>query len=514
MSEPMNKTERLIKLTAEIKDIESRSYLKTIRKQNKLHVRERLDYLLDPGTFVEDGLFARYENPKLQTDAAVTGIGKIDGRPVCISAQDMTVKAGTWGKVTIEKMIRIEEKAIELMIPIIYLIDSAGARLDEQFDIFIDRRHAGMIFRLQGVMSGVVPQISAVFGPSTAGSAYIPALSDCVIMVEGNTSVYLGSPRMAEMVTGEKVTMEEMGGARMHCTVSGLGDYWVADDYQALDTVKKYLTYMPQNWQQPVNRYESCEPIEGRSIADIVPENQAIPYDVMEVIDRLVDADSFFPFKELYAPELITGFARLDGRVIGIIANQSMVKAGVLFPESAEKGAHFIALCNAFGIPMLYLVDISGFMIGSVVERDAIIRKGARWLNTIFNATVPRIGVILRKAYGAGYLAMSGASCMPDACISLVTGQPAIMGPEAAVNAMHAKKIAEIEDPEERAKFVKEQRELYAADVDALKSASKFYIDDVVTGDQLRDSLVKRFEYYCGRPIKQQMLPKRDRVMR
>jgi len=190
----MNKTERYYELSKQLKDVESRPYLKTLRKDNKLHVRERLDYLLDPDTFVEDGLFARYEDPKLATDAVVTGIGKIDGRPVCIMANDMTIKAGTWGKVTIEKIIRIQEKAIDLRIPIVYLIDSAGARLDEQFDIFIDRRHAGMIFRLQGVMSGVVPQISGVFGPSTAGSAYIPALSDCVIMVEGNCSVYLGSP--------------------------------------------------------------------------------------------------------------------------------------------------------------------------------------------------------------------------------------------------------------------------------------------------------------------------------
>ncbi len=510
----MNKTEKYFKVKAQLMDVDSRPYLATLRKENKWHVRERLDYLLDPDTFVEDGLFARYEDPKLGTDAVVTGFGKIDGRPVCIVANDMTVKAGTWGRITIEKIIRIQEKAIDMMVPIIYLIDSAGARLDEQFDIFIDRRHAGMIFRLQGVMSGVIPQISAVFGPSTAGSAYIPALSDCVILVEGTSTVYLGSPRMAEMVTGEKVSMEEMGGARMHCAVSGLGDYWVQDDQEALDVVKKYLEYMPQNWTAPVPRYESCEPVEGRDIADIVPENEKIGFDVMELIDQIIDADSFFHFKEIYAPELVTGFARLNGRTIGIIANQSMIKAGVLFPESAEKGAHFIALCNAYGIPMLYLVDISGFMIGSVVEKNAIIRKGAKWLNTIFNCTVPRIGVIVRKAYGAGYLAMSGASCMPDYCVSLVTGQPAIMGAEAAVNAMHAKKIAEIKDKDERAKFVEEKRKEYSDDIDALKTASKFYTDAVVAGTELRHNLIERFEFCAIRPVKQQMLPKRNNIMR
>jgi len=319
----MNANEKVRQLRQKITDVDSRPYLAKLRKQNKMHVRERLDYLLDEDSFVEDGVFARCLDEKLPTDAVITGIGKINGRPICIMANDMTVKAGTWGKVTIEKIIRIQEKALELKIPIIYLIDSAGARLDEQFDIFIDRRHAGMIFRLQGVMSGVVPQISAVFGPSPAGSAYIPALSDVVIMVDKNTSVYLGSPRMAEMVIGEKVTMEEMGGAKMHCQTSGLGDYLARDDREALDIVVKYLEYMPQNWQSEVIKYETREAKEGRPIEEIIPENQRVSYDVKDIINRVVDEDSFFEFKELFGRELVTGFARLDGRTVGLLANQS-----------------------------------------------------------------------------------------------------------------------------------------------------------------------------------------------
>ena len=511
----MNANEKVRQLRQKITDVDSRPYLAKLRKQNKMHVRERLDYLLDEDSFVEDGVFARCLDEKLPTDAVVTGIGKINGRPICIMANDMTVKAGTWGKVTIEKIIRIQEKALELKIPIIYLIDSAGARLDEQFDIFIDRRHAGMIFRLQGVMSGVVPQISAVFGPSPAGSAYIPALSDVVIMVDKNTSVYLGSPRMAEMVIGEKVTMEEMGGAKMHCQTSGLGDYLARDDREALDIVVKYLEYMPQNWQSEVIKYETREAKEGRPIEEIIPENQRVSYDVKDIIDRVADEDSFFEFKELFGRELVTGFARLGGRTVGLLANQSNYRGGVIFPNSAEKGSHFIALCNAFGIPLLFLIDVSGFMIGRQVERDAIIRKGAKWMNTIFNCTVPRIGVVLRKAYGAGYVAMSGASCMPDACIALPTALPGIMGPEAAVNAIYANKIQQIQDKDEREKYVEEKRAEYQENISALKSAAKFFIDDIVDGTQLREELIKRFNFYCeGRKIKQNMEPKRNSVMR
>jgi len=500
----------------EIKNIEQRPYLKVLREQNKMHVRERLEFLLDEGSFVEDGLFARCLEEKLPADAIVTGYGKINSRPVCIMANDMTVKAGTWGVKTIEKIMRIQEKALELKVPMIYLIDSAGARLNEQFNTFLDRRHAGKIFYNQGVLSGVVPQICATFGPSPAGSAYIPALCDIVIMVDQNTSVYLGSPRMAEMVTGEKVTMEEMGGAKMHCEVSGLGDVFVSNDSEALNAIKMYLEFMPQNWQSKVTLIESIEPAEGKAIEDIIPEDQSRPYDVKELIERIVDKDSFFEFKKLFAPELVTGFARLGGRVIGLLANQTAVKGGVLFPNSAEKGAHFISLCNAFGIPMLSFMDIAGFMIGKKVENEAIIRKGARWLNHLFNSTVPRIGVIVRKSYGAGYIAMSGASCQPDACIALPTAKPAIMGPEAAVNAMYYNKIMEIQDKKERMKYINEQRKQYFEDINVLGPASELFIDDVVPGVNLRGELINRFNYYCSddRQIKKNIHEKRNIVIR
>ena len=277
-----------------------------------------------------------------------------------------------------------------------------------------------------------------------------------------------------------------MGGARMHNEISGLGDMLVETEQEALDAAKLYLDYMPQNWKEKVSLKESVDPLPGKRIEELVPVNQRVPLDMYAVIDRIVDAESFFEFKKLYAKEIITGFSRIGGRAVGIIANQAKAKGGVLFPESAEKAAHFISLCDAYNVPLLFLVDLPGFMVGSKVEKEAIIRRGARMLSTVANATVPRISVIVRKAYGAGYVVMSGASMQPDACIALPQAQPAIMGAEAAVNAMYFNKIQSIEDPDERQKFIVEQREILDKNINVWSSASELYIDDVVPGERLR----------------------------
>lgn len=501
----------------EIKTKSNRPYYEKLKAQGKLFVRDKIKAFIDEGSIeIEDGVFARIKDEEfLPGDAVVTLVAKVNGRKVAIIANDMTVKAGTWGVKTIEKIIRMQELALKRKIPLVYMIDSAGARLNEQFDTFIDRRHAGKIFYNTARISGVVPQIALVFGSSPAGSAYLPALCDFVVMVDKNASVYLGSPRMAEMATGEKVTMEEMGGARMHNTVSGLGDMLVDSEEQALEAARKYLEYMPQNWTEKPPMKESVEPVEGRKIEEIVPENQRVPMDMYEVIERIIDADSFFEFKKLFAPELITGFSRIGGRVIGIVANQSKVKGGVLFPQSAEKAAHFISLCDSYNIPLLFLVDLPGFMIGSKVEREAIIRRGARMLSTVANATVPRISVIVRKAYGAGYVVMSGASMQPDACIALPQARPAVMGPESAVNAMYFNKIQAIEDEEERRKFIIEQREKYNEDINVWSPASELYIDDVVPGDRLREDLINRFELYSeNRDILENNIERKNLIRR
>ncbi|HEX6988088.1 MAG TPA: acyl-CoA carboxylase subunit beta, partial [Bacillota bacterium] len=456
------------------------------RQQGKLFARERLRLLFDDDRFVEDGLLANALAGDLPADGVVTGIGYVHGRPVAVMANDSTVKAGSWGARTVEKILRIQETALRQRIPLIYLVDSAGARITDQVEMFPGRRHAGRIFYNQVRLSGVVPQLCLLFGPSAAGGAYIPAFCDAVFMVEGNASMYLGSPRMAEMVIGEKVTLEEMGGARMHCTVSGCGDLLCADEPEAIAAARRYLSFFPANFTETPAAGPAAEPeAPPAEIARIVPPDQNTPFDMHELIRRLVDAGSFFEIKALFAPELITGFARLDGRVVGIVANQPRVKGGVLFVDSADKAARFIWLCDAFNIPLIFLADVPGFMIGSRVERQGIIRHGAKMIAAVSEATVPKLSVIVRKAYGAGLYAMAGPAFEPDCCLALSTAQIAVMGPEAAVNAVYFNHIQAL-PPEERADFVAQRRAEYAADIDLLRLASELIVDAVIEPEDLR----------------------------
>ena len=389
-------------------------YHDKLKGTNKLFVRDRLKLLFDDGRYEEDGRFANCEAGDLPADGVVTAIGQIDGQTVCVMANDSTIKAGSWGFRTVEKIIRIQETAEKLQVPILYLVDSAGARITDQLEMFPGRRGAGRIFHNQVRLSGLVPQICILFGPSAAGGAYIPAFCDIVIMVDGNASMYLGSPRMAEKVIGEKVSLEEMGGARMHCTVSGCGDVLADDEEQAILLARRYISYFPANFAEFPPLEETRVPIEGKTLEEIIPENQNVPFDMYACIERLIDADSFFEIKKLFAPELITGLARMDGQVIGIVANQPKVKGGVLFVDSADKAAKFITLCDAFSIPLLFLADVPGFMIGTKVERAGIIRHGAKFISAMSSATVPKISVIVRKAYGAGLYAMCGPAFEPD----------------------------------------------------------------------------------------------------
>ncbi|MBI2864871.1 MAG: acyl-CoA carboxylase subunit beta [Chloroflexi bacterium] len=483
-------------------------YHDRLREQNKLFVRDRLRLLLDEECF-EDGLLARHLQD-LPGDALVTLVGKIEGRKVGIIANDMTVKAGTWGMRTFEKWTRLQELAGEMRIPLIYLIDSAGARIDEQFDNYAGRHAWGNLFYNQIQLSGVIPQLCIMFGPSPAGSAYVPALCDTVIMVDKNVSAYIGSPRLAEMAIGEKVSMEEMGGARMHCAMSGLGDVLVANEEEAVALGKKYLRFFPDHWQAKPELEPAVPPIPGREIAEIVPEQQNVPFDVHELVERLVDAGSFLEIKKLFAPELVTGLARLGGRSIGIVANNSKVKGGVLFVDSSDKAARFIWMCNAFNIPLLFLQDISGFMIGSRVERQGIIRHGAKMLFAVAEANVPRIAVMVRKAYGGGYLAMSGSPMHPDCVIALPTAQPALMGPEAAINAVYFNKIMEL-PPEERQAYVEQLRREYKENIDVYSIASEGSIEAVVQGSELRDELIGRFELYSRKESRR--IERRNGVM-
>src|SRR5918993_1298887 len=302
-------------------------YRDKLRAEGKLFVRDRLKLLLDPGSeFEEEWLFARNEEADTPADGVVTGVGRVGGRPVCIMANDYTVKAGSWGEKTVQKIVRIQEKAARLQIPLVYLVDAAGGRISEQIKIFPGRFHAGRIFYNEVQLSGVVPQICILFGPSPAGSAYLPALTDVVIMVDGKASLYVGSPRMVEMAVGEKTTLEELGGAKMHCTVSGVGDVLAASDEEAIELAKRYLSYMPQSFRERPTPGTAGEPKPGRSIEQIVPYDQRKYFDMYEVIDRVIDAGSWFEVKRLFAQEIIVGLARIDGRTVGIVANQPKVK--------------------------------------------------------------------------------------------------------------------------------------------------------------------------------------------
>jgi acetyl-CoA carboxylase carboxyltransferase component len=461
--------------------------------QGKLPVRERIARLLDPGSFSEEGMLANWDQDGLGADGVVTGLGMVAGRPVAVMANDPTVKAGSWGPKTVEKILRIQERALSLRTPLVYLVDSAGARINEQVQMFPGRRHAGRIFFNQVRLSGVVPQVCVLFGPSAAGGAYIPAFCDIVIMRDGNSSMYLGSPRMAEMVIGEKVTLEEMGGARMHTSRSGCGHALVSSDEEGIDFAKRYLSYFPTSFREQPPAAPPSPPASDRPIRELIPADENKPFDMRELLDALVDEGSLLQIHERWAKELIVGYARLDGRVIGIVANQPKVKGGVLFVDSADKAARFIATCNAFNVPLLFLADVPGFMIGTQVEREGIIRHGAKMISAVSEATVPKISVIVRKAYGAGLYAMAGPAFDPDCCLALPSASIAVMGPQAAINAVYYNQLQAIEDPDERAARTEELRQEYAEDIDILHLGSELVVDAIIQPEDLRSDLIRRF---------------------
>ncbi len=462
-------------------------------RKGKLFARERVRLLVDADSFVEDGLYANVIAGDLPADGVVTGTATVDGRPVALMANDSTVKAGSWGARTVEKIIRVIETAYRTGVPMIYLVDSAGARITDQIDLFPGRRGAGRIFWSQVRASGSVPQVCALFGPSAAGGAYIPAFCDVVVMVEGNASMYLGSDRMVEMVTGERTTLEEMGGARMHCTASGVGHFLVQNEPEAIETVRRYLSFLPTNWEQrpPAG---PARPASSRfDLGSLVPDNERQAFDMRRYVKGILDEDSFFEIHALWAREVSVGLGRLDGEVVGVVGNNSMFKGGVLFVDSADKATRFVQLCDAFNVPLLFLSDVPGFMVGTAVERQGIIRHGAKMITAISEATVPKICVVVRKAYGAGLYAMAGPGFEPDATLALPTAKIAVMGAEAAVNAVYANKIAAIEDEAEREAFVKAKRDEYDEDIDIVRLASELVVDAIVPPGELRSELIRRF---------------------
>jgi acetyl-CoA carboxylase carboxyltransferase component len=459
-------------------------------KVGKLFARERVRLLVDEGSFVEDGLYANALAAGLPADGVVTGLATVAGRPVAVMANDSTVKAGSWGALTVEKIVRIIERALELRVPMLYLVDSAGARITDQVEMFPGRRGAGRIFNTQIRASGVIPQLCALFGPSAAGGAYMPAFCDLVVMVEGNASMYLGSPRMAEAVTGEIVTLEEMGGARMHCSVSGCGHALVADEPAALQVISTWLSYLPVNWELPPALAEPAEP-EDVDLRALVPGSERQAFDMRRYVRGLVDAGSFTEVHALWAKELTVGFARIEGRPVGVVANNPLFKGGVLFVDSADKAARFVTMCDAFNLPLLFLSDVPGFMIGSAVEKQGIIRHGARMVSAVTTATVPKLCIVVRKSYGAGLYAMCGPAFDPDATIALPTAKIAVMGADAAINAVYANQIAQLPE-DQREAWVTQKKAEYEADIDIHRLAAELVVDTIVEPEDLRSEVVAR----------------------
>jgi acetyl-CoA carboxylase carboxyltransferase component len=425
-------------------------------QRNKLTARERLDLLFDPGTFQEFGLLAtgqstkgeQYDPDKTAADGVVTGHGKVDGRDVYAAAYDFTVMAGSMGLVGEQKMARLRDLALRNRCPIVWMLDSAGARIqDASGSMFAG---TGYLFWDQVNMSGVIPQVAAMLGPCAAGTAYIPGLSDFVPMVKGTSSMSLGGSRLVKAATGEDVTDHEMGGSHVHCHESGVGDLEVEDDAACIAAVREFLSFLPSNNRERAPRRDGDDAGDRRveGLEKIVPTNMRQAYDMRKVIKRLADDGHVFEIKPTWAKNIVTAFVRLDGEPVGVVANQPMAKAGALDNDAADKAARFIRMCDAFNVPLLFLQDVPGFIVGKEVEKQGIIRHGAKMLYAVSEATVPKITVIVRKAYGAGYFVMCGKGYYPDLIVAWPTAEISVMGPEGAVNIIFNKQIENAEDPD------------------------------------------------------------------
>ncbi len=473
--------------------------------QEKLTARERLDLLLDAGSFVELGIQAGIhfsvrglEGKDAPADGVITGYGKVDGRLLAVCAYDFTVMAGSMGMTGELKVGRLRELALSKRIPFVWLLDSAGARIQEAVGSLF--AGSGHLFREEVVMSGVIPQVAALMGPCAAGTAYIPGLADFVPMVKGRGSMALAGPHLVRAAVGEDVTQEELGGSRVHCRKSGVGDLEVADDPECIARIKEYLSFFPSHCEEPPPLAESADPIDRRDeeLLDVIPESNRKPYDVYEVIRRIVDDGVYFDLKPQWARTIVTCLARFGGRPAGIVASQPKQLGGILDNDSADKAARFVNLCNAFGIPLVFLQDVPGFMVGTKVEQAGIIRHGAKMLHAVANATVPKVTVVLRKAYGAGYYVMCGKAYEPDLIVAWPSAEISVMGAEGAVEIVFRKQVEEAEDPAaKKAELIAAYREL----IDVYVAARNDMIDDVIDPRETRPTICRALEMAEGKRV-------------
>jgi acetyl-CoA carboxylase carboxyltransferase component len=510
--EPTDRERTLREEIADILEGGPEKYRNRLPEQGKLFVRDRLELWFGAGGLdFEDGKFAAFdewhpnsprvdegdENRRLPADGLITGAGTFEGRDLHVMANDFTVKAGSMAERGVEKFLRLQQRALKNGKPVLYLMDSSGGRIDEQSGFFANREGIGKYYYNHSMLSGRVPQICVLYGPCIAGAAYTPVFADFTVMVEGMSAMAIASPRMVKMVTGEDIDMAELGGPAVHAKHSGSADLVAEDEEHARELVAKLLGYLPNVAGEKPPKHDPKPPQKSpEGIDGLVPESPNRPYDVHDLLERIVDAGSVLELRPEYGAELVTAFARIDGRPVGVVANQPTQRAGAIFPDSAGKAAEFIWTCDAYEIPLLYLCDTPGFMAGSQVEKEGILEQGKRFIYATSSATVPKQTVVTRKAYGAGIYAMGGPAYDPESVLALPSGEIAIMGPEAAINAVYANKLADIDDPEERERMEEELREEYREDIDAHRMASDVVIDELVPPADLRAELAARFAFY------------------
>jgi len=452
--------------------------------KGKMTARERVDYLLDPDSFQELDLLAKHrahgmglERTRPYTDGVITGFGTIDGRRVCIFSQDFTVFGGALGEVFAEKIHKVMDLAISVGVPMIGLNDGAGARIQEGV---VSLHSYGGIFRRNVAASGVIPQISVIMGPCAGGAVYSPAMTDFILMVKNTSHMFITGPDVVKTVTGEEVTLEDLGGAMSHATKSGVASFVADDEKAALDEVKYLLGFLPSNNLETAPPRETSDSGERviPELRDIIPPSSNQPYDMTEVIRAIVDDGEYYEYFAHWARSITCGFAHLDSRVVGIVGNQPAVLAGVLDIDSSEKAARFVRTCDAFNIPLLTFVDVPGFLPGVDQEYGGIIRHGAKLLYAFSEASVPRIQIITRKAYGGAYVVMNSKSIGADFSFAWPSAELAVMGPQGAVEVIHRRELAAAADPAaRRSELIAEYTQRYA---NPYVAAERGYIDDVI----------------------------------
>lgn len=483
------------------KNMGGQEAVKKQHSRGKLTARERVNLLFDEGTFEEIGVLA-YElggDPeRTPADGLIAGYGQINGRGACVAAYDYTVIAGSMGASGEKKVGRMREWALRHRVPIIWLVDSAGARIQGAAGSgFAD---SGGLFFEQVIMSGVVPQVCAVMGPGFAGTAYIPALADFTPMVKGTSFLGLGGPPLVKAAIGEDISEQELGGSKIHCEISGVGDLEVEDDATCIKKVRDYLSYLPPNNEElpPIRQTKDPTDRSCEKLNTLIPTTMNTPFDMIDLINEIIDDGEFFEIKPKWARNMVTGFARIGGYSLGIVANQPKWLGGTIDVNASDKAARFINICNAFNVPILYLVDTPAFMIGSAVEKAGIIRHGAKFLHATASATVPKFTIVVRKAFGAGYYVMNGKAYEPDLFLAYPHAQISLMGAEGAVNIVFRKEIASAEDPEARRKeLIKEYQDRISVDF----VAGSATVDDVINPSDTRRILASALERTRGKTV-------------